>query len=70
MAEPVIIAPRAIRRYWFICDIWKNTLDELGKKYGCNVFELEDAINIHLVKCQTYEEAEKFQQLKMYCKIL
>lgn len=35
-----------------------------------NQTEFEDAINMNLVKCQTYDEAEKYQQLKMWFEIL
>lgn len=32
--------------------------------------EFEDAINMQLVQCQTYEQAEHFQQIKMWFLIL
>lgn len=35
-----------------------------------NQIEFEDAINMNLVKCQTFDEAERFQQLKMWFEIL
>ena len=38
--------------------------------FGFDEVEFEDAINMNLVKCQTYEQAEVFQQLKMWFSIL
>lgn len=32
--------------------------------------ELEDALNMQLVQCQTYEEAEVFQQIRMWFLLL
>ena len=43
---------------------------ELLEHFGFNDVEFEDAINMNLVKCQTFEEAEQFQQLKMWFSIL
>ncbi|MCG6185767.1 MULTISPECIES: hypothetical protein [Maribellus] len=47
-----------------------NSKEELLKKLDFNEGEFEDAINMELVKCQTYEQAERFQQLKMWFLIL
>lgn len=38
--------------------------------YKFDELEFDDAINMQLVKCQTYEEAEIFQQLRMWFQIL
>ena len=43
---------------------------ELLEHLDFNEVEFEDAINMNLVKCQTYEEAEEFQQIKMWFSIL
>ena len=48
----------------------KNSLEELAKEFGFSEFELEDAINMALVKCQTEEEAEYYLQLRMYLKLM
>lgn len=32
--------------------------------------EFEDALNMQLVKCQTYEQAEVFQQIRMWFLLL
>ena len=43
---------------------------ELLEKFDFNEGEFEDAVNMQLVKCQTYEQAEHFQQLKMWFLLL
>lgn len=43
---------------------------ELLKVLGFDETEFEDAINMQLVKCQTYEEAEHIQQIKMWFLLL
>lgn len=35
-----------------------------------NELEFEDALNMQLVQCQTYEEAEVFQQIRMWFLLL
>ena len=35
-----------------------------------NEVEFEDAINMQLVKCQTYEQAEIYQQIKIWFLLL
>ena len=46
-----------------------NTKSEIFDNYGFNETEFEDAINMQLVKCQTYEEAEYYHQTKMWFSI-
>jgi hypothetical protein len=43
---------------------------ELLEKLGFDEVEFEDAINMQLVKCQTYEAAENIQQVKMWFSLL
>ncbi len=43
-----------------------NTKNELMKKYGFNEYEFDDAINMQLVKCQNYDEAEGIYQIKLW----
>ncbi len=43
---------------------------ELLKKLDFDENEFEDAINMQLVKCQTHEQAEHFQQIKIWFLIL
>lgn len=43
---------------------------ELLESLGFDLTEFEDAINMQLVKCQSYEEAEVFQQIRMWFAIL
>jgi hypothetical protein len=47
-----------------------KTKQELLFKLDFNEDEFEDAINMQLVKCQSYEEAEEFQQIRMWFKSL
>lgn len=44
--------------------------DELLSDLGFNETEFEDALNMQLIQCQTYEEAEVFQQIKMWFALL
>ncbi len=39
---------------------------ELLEKLGFNEVEFDDAINMQLVKCQSYEQAEHYQQIRMW----
>lgn len=43
---------------------------ELLKTYDFDEGEFEDAINMQLVKCQTYKAAEHIQQLRMWFSLL
>ena len=43
---------------------------ELLKRLDFDEGEFEDAINMQLVKCQAHEQAEHFQQIKMWFLIL
>lgn len=47
-----------------------NSKIELLQHLNFNEIEFEDALNMQLVKCQTYEEAEVFQQLKIWFLLL
>ncbi len=42
----------------------------LLENLGFDEVEFEDAINMQLVKCKSYEAAEKYQQLKMWFTLL
>jgi hypothetical protein len=39
---------------------------ELLSKLDFTESEFEDAVNMHFVKCQTYEEASYIQEIKMW----
>ena len=65
----------------FVNEVVKNTelrsacnksksKQELMENLGFDETEFDDAINMQLVKCQSYEEAEVFQQIKMWFLIL
>jgi hypothetical protein len=47
-----------------------KTKNELLLNLDFNEFEFEDAINMQLVKCQTYDEAEEFQQIWVWFTLL
>jgi len=47
-----------------------NSRIEVMQLFGFDEIEFDDAINMQLVKCQTYEEAEVFQQIRMWFSIL
>ncbi|WP_372744351.1 hypothetical protein [Lutibacter sp.] len=40
--------------------------EKLLQQLNFNEIEFEDAINMQLVKCSTYEQAEKYQQLRIW----
>lgn len=43
---------------------------ELLEAEGFNEEEFEDALNMELVKCKSYEEAEHYQQLRWWFALL
>lgn len=47
-----------------------NSKTEMFKELEFDATEFEDAINMQLVKCQTYEQAEHYQHIKMWFLIL
>lgn len=47
-----------------------ETRDEMLSHFKLDSVEFDDAINMQLVKCKTYEEAETFQQLRMWFSML
>ena len=49
---------------------YKSPKPELLKAFDFDEGEFEDAINMQLVKCQTYEAAEHFHQLKIWFSLL
>lgn len=51
-------------------ECYKISKPELLEKFDFNEVEFDDAINMQLVKCQTYAAAEPFQQLRIWFSIL
>jgi len=49
---------------------YKSPKSELLKILDFDEVEFDDAINMQLVKCQTYEAAEPFQQLRIWFSLL
>jgi hypothetical protein len=43
---------------------------ELHEHFDFNELEFEDALNMELVKCQSYEEAERVHQVKFWYQLL
>jgi len=50
------------------CNI--SSKEDLLKNFDFNETEFEDAINMQLVKCQSYEEAERIHQIKFWFDVL
>ncbi len=44
----------------------KSSKEDLLRSLDFTELEFEDAINMQLVKCQTYEEADVVQQVKLW----
>jgi hypothetical protein len=47
-----------------------SSKEDLLKNLDFNETEFEDAINMQLMKCQTYEEAERIHQIKYWFEFL
>ena len=52
----------AFRKECYNC----QSRQELIERIGFDEIEFDDAINMQLVKCQTYEQAEVYQQIRMW----
>ena len=48
----------------------KSSKDDLMRNHDFNETEFEDAITMQLVKCQSYEEAERIHQIKYWFELL
>jgi hypothetical protein len=59
------IQDKELRR---VCNSYSK--EELLQNFDFNEAEFEDSINMQLVKCQSYEEAEQFHQLKFWFDVL
>ncbi len=55
-----------LRRACYHCESKEVVMEQ----NGFNEVEFENAINMQLVKCQTYEEADVVQQIKMWFALL
>ena len=47
-----------------------SSKNELLQKLGFDEVEFDDAVNMQLVKCQTYEDAEIFRQIRYWFLLL
>jgi hypothetical protein len=57
------------REFRVLCNAYQSKGDLLNEQ-GFDEHEFENAINMSLVKCGTYEEAEYYQQVRMWMKLL
>lgn len=48
----------------------RSPKEELMRNQDFNETEFDDAINMELVKCQSYEEAERIHQIKYWFELL
>ncbi len=48
----------------------RSQKEELMRNQDFNETEFDDAINMELVKCQSYEEAERIHQIKYWFELL
>lgn len=44
----------------------KTSKEKLFNQLNFNEIEFEDAVNMQLVKCKSYEQAEMYQQLRIW----
>lgn len=47
-----------------------DSKDDLFTHFKFDALEFDDAINMELVKCKTYEQAETYQQLRLWFSML
>jgi hypothetical protein len=59
-----------IRDQEFRSECNKSSKEDLLKNLDFNETEFDDAINMQLVKCQSYEEAERIHQIKYWFEVL
>jgi len=57
---------RATSERAFRTECYRKPKNELMENLGFNSIEFDDAINMQLVKCQSYEQAEVYQQIRMW----
>ena len=56
-----------LRKSCYTCKTQKDLLEQLkGKGYGFTFDEFEDATNMLLFKCQTYEQAGRVKEVKAW----
>lgn len=69
ISKAITFLKRAIKESDFRKECYKaESKQALMDEMGFNKDEFEDAVNIYLVKCQTYEQAEIYQQIRMWFK--
>jgi hypothetical protein len=67
ISKAITFMKRAMKEPDFRKECYKiDSKQALMDEMGFNEDEFEDAVNIHLLKCQTYEEAEYYQQIRMW----
>ncbi|MFA5330091.1 MAG: hypothetical protein WC384_20020 [Prolixibacteraceae bacterium] len=66
LGKSIKFVKQFIRDKDFRDDCNKSSKGELLNRLDFTELEFEDAINMQLVKCQTYEEADVIQQVKLW----
>lgn len=56
------------KEFRHVCNV--SSKEEIMKSNDFNETEFEDAITMQLVKCQSYEEAERIHQVKYWFELL
>ena len=71
IGKAINFVKEALHNKTFRADCYKSkSKQELMDKMDFDEVEFDDAINMQLVKCQSYEEAEQYQQIRMWFLIL
>ncbi len=68
--KAITFVKRATTESAFRKECYKITKQDLMQNSGFNEVEFDDAINMQLVKCQSYEHAEVYQQIRMWFQTL
>jgi hypothetical protein len=64
--KAITFVKRATQEKEFRKECYKSSKQDLLQKLDFDEVEFDDAINMQLVKCQSYEHAEVFQQIRMW----
>ncbi|HZL10551.1 MAG TPA: hypothetical protein VFC65_11170 [Prolixibacteraceae bacterium] len=66
LGKSINFVKQFIRDQEFRSECNKSTKLDLLSKLDFTELEFDDAINMQLVKCQSYEEADRVQQVKLW----
>jgi hypothetical protein len=68
--KAIIFVKRATTENGYRKECYKISKQDLMQNLGFDEFEFDDAVNMQLVKCQSHEQAEVFQQIRMWFSVL